>query len=109
MLEKYEDQFFNVVNAKHGLFTLRRKHVITQELETAINATNDEDAKEILYRHMRDHGTVDTLKEYCKVLIEAYAFQKMQILGKAMMAELEQGGWLESCHLWYVCVRGCGL
>lgn len=83
-----------VVDAKRGLLTLIRKDVIIQEVQTDIEgARNDKTAREILYKHLRDCGTVDTLRVYCEEIIQARGLPRMQALGKKMMTELEKGGW----------------
>ena len=98
VLEKYEDTFFEVVNAKYNLLKLKRKGVITQDIERRISATNDDEGREILYDHLKHHGSVDTLSEFCKVAIAADGYPNMQKLGEKMMQELTQGGWFQ-----YIC------
>ena len=92
VLEKYEDEFFEVVSAKYNLLKLKRKGVITQDIERRISATNDDEAREILYDHLRHHGSVDTLSEFCKVAIAADGYPNMQRLAEKIMKELSQGG-----------------
>ena len=101
VLEKYEDTFFKVVNAKYNLLKLKRKGVITQDIERRISATNDDEGREILFDHLKHHGSVDTLREFCKVAIAADGYPNMQKLAEKMMKDLTQGGW--SVHLCYVC------
>ena len=98
VLEKYEDDFFEVVNAKYNLLKLKRKGVITQDIERQILAINDDEAREILYDHLKRHGNLDALKEYCKVAIAADGYPNMQKLAEKIMKELSQGGWLK-----YIC------
>ena len=66
------------VNAKHGLLKLKRLGVISPDVRTKIETDNDENAKEILYDHLSSNATVDTLREWCDVVIEASDFPKMQ-------------------------------
>ena len=94
-LKKHETKFFEVVNPRLRLLRLRRKGVITEDVSSSIDNTNIEDAQEILYHHLTHHASEDTLREYCKVAIDAVGFPNMQALGKKMMEELPQGGWLE--------------
>ena len=98
VLEKYEDTFFEVVNAKYNLLKLKRKGVITQDIERRISATNDDEGREILYDHLKHHGSEGTLREFCKVAIAADCYPNMQKLGEKMMKELPQGGWFQ-----YIC------
>ena len=95
VLEKYEDTFFEVVNAKYNLLKLKRKGVITQDIERRISATNDYEDREVLYDHLKHHSSLETLNEYCKVAIEASGYPKMQRLAVKMMKELTQGGWYQ--------------
>ena len=104
-LEKHETEFFSVVNARLSLLRLQRKGVITQDIESRINAaTNDEDAQEILFAHLLRHADVDTLLKYCEVIIAANGYPRMQSLGMKMKEDLQcmQGGWL--CVSVKVCV-----
>ena len=95
-LKKHKREFFLVVNARFSLRRLKRLGVITQDVRSHISdATNDEDAQEILYEHLCDYGTVDTLMKYCEVATAAEGYPKMQSLGRKML-ELLQAGWL-SC------------
>ena len=113
-LEKYETEFFSVVNARLSLLRLKRKGVITQDIESRINAaTNDEDAQEILFAHLLRNADVDTLLKYCEVIIAANGYPKMQSLGTKMKEDLQcmQGGWLSVgvcvCVCVCVCVSAC--
>lgn len=76
-------------------------------------ATNEEDAQEILFAHLSCNADVDTLREYCEVIIAANGFPKMQSFGRNMK-ELQQGGWLSvfvcvctACMCVCVYVRAC--
>ena len=92
-LERYEDEFLEVVNPKQGLRKLIRKGVISSDVKTAIESANDEDAKDILFEHLQKHATVDTLRVYGKVAIAANGFPRMQELARKIMGELSPGGW----------------
>ena len=98
ILKKYEDEFFEVVNAKYNLLKLKRKGVITEDIERRISATNDDEAREILYDHLKLHGSLETLREYCKVTIAADGYPNMQRLAQMIMKELPQEGWFQSYH-----------
>ena len=76
---------------------LKRKGVISEDVESRINsATNEEDAQEILFAHLKQHADVDTLMKYCEVAIGAKGYPNMKSLGRKMKEELQhmQGGWL---------------
>ena len=99
VLEKHEEEFFEVVDAKLNLPRLKRKNVITESLVTKIENCNSEDAKEALFEHLKHNANVAALREYCKMAITADAFPNMQELGEKMLSELPPG----VC----VCVRAC--
>ena len=105
VLEKYEDTFFEVVDAKYNLLKLKRKGVITQDIERCISATNDDEGREILYDHLKHHGSEDTLREFCKVAITADSCPNMQRLAEKMMKDLLLGGWFQYiCAMYAKCV-----
>ena len=91
-LETYEKKFLEVVNPKQSLLKLIREGVISSDVKTAIETTNEEDAKYILFEHLQKNATVDTLRVYCDVAIAANGFPRMQELGKKMMDALPPGG-----------------
>ena len=83
----------DAVNAKQSLPRLTYKGVISPDIERQISDANDDDAKYILFQHLEKHATVDTLKVYCGVAIDANGFPKMQALGNIMKEALTFGGW----------------
>ena len=87
-LEKHEDDFFKYVNPKQSLRRLKRKGVITEDVKSSIERSNTEDALEDLYEHLKFHGNLHTLKEFCKMAIDAEGLPNMQALGRKMMEEL---------------------
>ena len=97
VLEKYEEEFFKVVDAKYNLLRLKRKMVIDDGLMAKIESTNNETAKELLFEHLRFNANVVTLREYCKIIIAAEAFPKMRKLGMDMLRELAPEGWFHRC------------
>ena len=92
VLEKYEEEFFKVVDAKYNLLKLKRKMVIDGGLIAKMESTNDETAKELLFEHLKSNANVVTLREYCKMIIVAEGFPKMQKLGMRMLNELPPEG-----------------
>ena len=97
ILCKYEDEFFDVVNAKLSLPRLKRKKVITEILKGQIESSDDENARESLFEHLKCNANMATLREYCKMAIEADGFPKMQELGEKMLSELPPEGLLRWC------------
>ena len=98
VLEEYEDEFFQVVHAKYNLLKLVRKNVITQDIASRISATNDDEGREILYDHLKHHGSVRTLREFCEVAIAADGYPNMQKLAERMVQKLPRNGWFSHLH-----------
>ena len=91
-LEKHETEFFTVVNPRFSLMRLQRKGIISQDAASLITAaTNNKDAQENLFAHLT-YADVNTLMNYCDVIIGAKGFPNMQSFGAKMKEELQQGG-----------------
>ena len=103
-LEEHEREFFTVVNPRQSLLRLIRKGVITEDVKSSMDASNTKDALEFLYDHLKRHGSVNTLLEYCEMAIDADGLPNMQSFGRRMKEELQQGGWLV-CVCVYVCAH----
>ncbi|MDA8002616.1 MAG: hypothetical protein MPL62_15155 [Alphaproteobacteria bacterium] len=72
----------------------QRKEVIPQDVASHISAaTNDKEAQEILFAHLTRYANVNTLREYCDVIIGAKGFPNKWLFGAKMKEELQQGGW----------------
>ena len=106
VLEKHEEEFIEVVDAKISLLRLKRKKVITESLVTEIKSADSANARELLYDHLYRNADVGALREYCKMAIAADALPKMQKLGEKMLSELPPEGVLEWGHC-SVCVCAC--
>ena len=89
----YEDEFVEVVNAKQSLLKLKHKGVIPEDVKTAIEGANEEDAKYTLLEHLQKYATVATLRVYCDVAMAAKGYPGMQALGKKMKEALPPEGW----------------
>ena len=92
VLKEYEDEFFQVVDSKYNLLRLMRKNVITKDIANRISATTDDEGKEILYHHLKHNGTVQTLREFCKVGIAADGYPNMQKLAEKMLHAIPTDG-----------------
>ena len=89
ILKQHETEFFTVVYPRLSLLRLIRKGVITEDVKSSIDSSNTEDAREILFDHLKCHANEDTLREYCEVAIAADGFPNMQALGRKMKEELQ--------------------
>ena len=92
VLEKHEEEFFEVVDAKLNLLRLKRKKVITESLVTKIENADSANARELLYDHLYCNADVGALREYCKMAVAVEAVPKMQKLGEKMLSELPLEG-----------------
>ena len=88
LLEKHQEEFFEVVDAKLNLLELKRKEVIPDCLVPKIENADDKTAREVLFEHLHRNANVVTLRKYCKIAMSVGAFPKMQALGKTMLCAL---------------------
>ena len=96
MLLECETRFYEVVAVKETYRELCRKHVIPQTVADQITKSHSvEEARGHLFDHMRDYGTLDTLKVFCDVITsEKYnGIQAMQDFGAEIKRRLTQGEW----------------
>ena len=94
VLMECQTRFFKVVAAKEIYRELCQKYVIPQTVADKITASHSvKEARGHLFDHMRDYGTLDTLKVFCDVITsEQYdVFPAMQDFGSEMR-RLEQEG-----------------
>ena len=92
VLEECEDDFFQVLYPKYNLLKLVRKNVITADLASRISATTDDEGRELLYHHLKHHGSVQTLREFCEVAIAADGYPNMQRLAEKMLHAIPTDG-----------------
>ena len=104
LLEAYKTHFFEVVAVDRIFRELCEKKVIDETTERRIfDSHSDDEKRGHLFYHMRDYGTLDTLKVFCDVITseEYNGIAAMQDLGREMKRALEQG-WMCACM--HVCV-----
>ena len=92
---KCQTHFLQVVAVNEVYRELYKKHVIHQNVQSKItNSRSVQEARGHLFDHMRDYGTLDTLKVFCDVITsEEYdGIKAMQDLGKQIKDMLEQEG-----------------
>ncbi len=90
-----ETRFYEVVAVKDIYQELCWEHVIPQTVADRITDSHSVgEARGHLFDHMRDYGTLATLKAFCDVITsEEYdGFQAMQDFGSEMKRRLEQEG-----------------
>ena len=92
---KCQTYFLQVVAVNEVYRELCEKYVIHRSVQSKItNSRSVQEARGHLFDHMRDYGTLGTLKVFCDVIAsEKYnGFQAMQDLGKLIKVMLEQEG-----------------
>ena len=94
-LEKYEDRFIKVVEAKEIALGLHRRKVIPESVMNQIGRSDSGKlAQELLFDHLKQHGNVHSLKVFCEEATSAHCngYPNMQSLGREMKTMLEQEG-----------------
>ena len=82
VLEKHEDEFYDVVDDKRNLLWLKCKEVITEDHIPKIEYSNHANSKEILFEHLMHNADVAGLRMYCKMAIDADGISNMQNLNE---------------------------
>ena len=108
------DRFLEDISAEEIANKLEIKKVIPEELRSEIKSSGKQKAAEILYRHLRDNGSLQTLHTLCDVMVERKGFGKMNELGREMKKHLPVSGFqcvrpigrreLDGCLDMYVCM-----
>ena len=107
---EYEDVFFQVDHAKCNWLKLVRKNVITENIASRTSATTDDESRELLYHHLKHHGSVQTLREFCEVVVAADGYPNMQKLAEKILHAIPTDGYWCMCD-WcvYLCsTHMCG-
>ena len=88
-------RFLKVVAVKEIFRELCQKHVIPQTVADKITHSHSvEEARGYLFDHVREYGTLDSLKVFCDVITseEYVGFPAMHDFGAEMKRRLEQEG-----------------
>ena len=108
VLMECQTRFLKVVAAKDIYRELCQKKVIPQTVvEKITNSHRVEEARGHLFDHMRDYGTLATLKVFCDVISsDKYnGFPAMQDFGTELRRRLVQGGRFVCVCVWW-CADG---
>ena len=95
VLTECQTRFFKVVAVMAIYRELCQKHVISETVMDKITYSHSvEEARGHLFDHMRDYGTLDSLKVFCDVITseEYLGYSAMQVFGTKMKSRLEQKG-----------------
>ena len=87
-LEKYTDRFLGDVDPHEIARRLEIKKVISQNLCSKLLEARKPTAVGILYIHMRDHGSLETVCTLCDVMIGRDGLPNMNKLGQDMKQDL---------------------
>ena len=87
-LLKYKDRFLKGVNTHAIARALQIEKVIPQKLHFELKKTSNDEATEMLFLHMRDNSTLETVHRLCDVMIRKEGFPKMNRLGQDMKKDL---------------------
>jgi hypothetical protein len=86
------ERFLDDINAKEIANVLEIKKVIPEELLSEIQSSGRQRAAEMLYRHIRDNGSLKTLHTLCDEMVKREGFEKMNQLGREMKKDLPVSG-----------------
>ena len=87
--QKFENTFLGSINTHAIAGLLEIKKVIPGDLCFELEKTGNDKATEMLYLHMRDHGSLETVHSLCDVMISKEGFPKMNSLGQDMKNDLQ--------------------
>ena len=105
-----ETRFYEVVAVKEISQVLCRKHVIPQTVADKITSSpRVKEARGLLFDHMLEYGTLDSLKVFCNVITseEYVGYPAMQDFGTEIKSRLEQEGMCVCVCVLCVCVCLC--
>ena len=82
------------VHAKAIAQKARMEKIIPEPVETDINKSKSlDEARRVLFEHLRDQGTPEALRSFCSIMIESEGYHRMQKFGKRLLAKLEEVRW----------------
>ena len=87
-LLKHKDRFLKGVNTHAIARALEIEKVIAEDLCFELERTGNVKATEMLFLHMRDNCTLQTVHRLCDVMIEKEGFPMMTSLGRDMKEDL---------------------
>ena len=86
--QKYDAAFLENVNTHAIAGLLKIRNVIPGDLCFELERVGNDRATEMLYLHMRDHGSLKTVHSLCKVMIGKEGYPRMKSLGRDMKEDL---------------------
>ena len=98
VFQKYEDKFLGNVDTHAIAKLLEIKKVIPGDLCFKLERTGNDEATEMLFLHMKDHGSLETVRSLCDVMIGKEGYPKMNSLGRDMKEDLPVSYLQATCH-----------
>ena len=86
--EKYKGRFLGSLHTHAIAQLLEIEKVIPESLCFELKRTSNDAATQMLYRHMRDYGSLETVHRLCDVMIGKEGYPKMSGLGRDMKEDL---------------------
>ena len=83
-MDKYKERFLKDVAAKDIAGRLEIDGIIPSRLHHDIEQTDPDEARELLYRHLCQHGDPSTIRPLCDIMANERGYPKMNSLGKNM-------------------------
>ena len=94
ILKEVQREFKECVDARAIAQKARMEKIIPEAVEIKINESKTSDeAKEVLFEHLHDQVTLESLRRFCSIMIESEGYQLMQKFGKRLLAKLEEVRW----------------
>ena len=87
-MDKYRNEFLASVSAKAIAMKLRMQDILPITVYHCVEHTDSESAKNLLFLHFQEEGTVLTILSLCDIMISVTGYQKMNVLGRDMKADL---------------------
>ena len=99
ILVEVQSDFMRYVDAKAIAQKARIEENIP-DVEIKINESKLSDAgKNVLFEHLHDQVTLDSLRRFCSIMIESEGYQLMQMFGNELQAKLKVVRW--ECTSWF--------
>ena len=95
LLKSVSGQLLADVDAKHIASEACHENIISKEYETSIRETKStEKANEILYEHLCQQATKETLEQFCRIMTKDKAYARMRTFGQMLQDKVSNFGCL---------------
>ena len=91
ILKEVQREFMECVDARAIAQKARMEKIIPEAAENQIKESKTLDAaKEVLFEHLHNQVMLEGLRRFCIIMIESEGYQRMQVFGKELQANLEK-------------------